>query len=290
METLLQLLISGVALGSIYGLVALGFLVIFHATGLVNFSQGEMLMVGSMTTYVLLMAQDRNYGLVVIGVVLAGLVLAAVFRFGLYEPLRRKDAPMYSLVVATIAFGLVLTEVMALLVGNTRFGVDPIASGGPISFGGVTIGRQMLAIVGLTWLLVGAVWLFFNRSLTGMSLRAVGINRTAAAVSGVRVGRLVTIGFAVSIVITGIAGLLIAPVLGAGAHMGLPLAVKGFGAAVLGGMSSVYRGMVAGLGIGMTETLSSYYVSSAYAPVIAYSILLVALVLLPAQIRQGEHA
>lgn len=290
MNTFLQLIIGGVALGSIYGLVALGFLVIFHTTGVVNFAQGEMLMVGAMVTFVLLMTNGASYGFVVVGVIAAALLLTALFRFGVYAPLQRRGAPLHSMVVATIAFGLVLTEGAALLVGNTRLGVNPIFDGGPVSIGGVAILRQTLVIVAVTIAMVAAVWWFFNRSLTGISLRAVGLNRTAAAVSGIRVPRLVTIGIGVSVVVTCIAGVLIAPVIGAGPTMGLALAVKGFGAAVLGGMASVYRGMVAGLAIGIVETLSSYYLSSGYAPVIAYSVLLVALVFLPARVRQGVHA
>jgi branched-chain amino acid transport system permease protein len=291
METFLQLAVSGVALGSIYGLVALGFLVIYHATGLVNFAQGQLLMVGAMAMFLLLMRIGLPFPVAVVGVVLVALALTIVFRFGVHLPLVKRGAPSHDMVVATIAFGLVLTEVAALAIGNTRYGVDPIVDAPPLAIGGVTIQTQSLVIVIVAWVLVGALWLFFNRTLTGISLRAVGLNRTAAAVSGVRVGRLITIGFAISVVVTAIGGMLIAPIIGVGPDMGLVLAVKGFAAAVLGGMSSVYRGMVAGVGIGLVEILASYYLSSAYAPVIAYAILLVALVLMPARVRtQGATA
>lgn len=290
MTTFLQLAVSGVAVGSIYGLVALGFLVIYHATGLVNFAQGQILMVGAMTTFVLLMQAGLGYPLVAAGVVVVGLLLTAVFRYGIHVPMARRNAPPENMVVATIAFGLVLTAAAGLLIGNTRFGVDPVIGGPPITLGGVSIQTQSLLIVAVSWLLVGGVWFFFTRTLTGMSLRAVGLNRTAAAVSGVRVKRLVTVGFAVSILVTVIAGMLIAPIIGAGPAMGLAIAVKGFAAAVLGGMSSVYRAMVAGVLIGLLEMFASYYLSSAYAPVIAYTVLFAALILMPARIRSQGAA
>lgn len=291
METLLQLAVSGVALGSIYGLVALGFLVLYHATGLVNFAQGQILMVGAMTVFVLLMQNGLPYPLAIIGVIVVGLALTVVFRFGVHLPMAKRNAPSFLMVVATIAFGLVLTAAAELWIGNQRYGVDPLVPGPPIQVGGVAIQTQSIVIVVVSWLLVGALWWFFTKTLTGVSLRAIGLNRTAAAVSGVRVGWLITIAFVISVGVTVIGGMLIAPLIGAGPVMGVGIAVKGFAAAVLGGMSSVYKGMVAGVAIGLIEMLSSYYISSSWAPVIAYAVLFVALILMPARIRtEGAHA
>jgi branched-chain amino acid transport system permease protein len=248
-------------------------------------------MVGAMATFVLLMRADLGYPLATVGVLVVALLLALVFRFAVHLPLVRTGAPGHNMVVATIAFGLVLTQAVALAIGNAQYGVDPIIGGGALSLGGVTIQRQALTIVVVAWVLVGGVWLFFNRTLTGLSLRAVGLNSTAAAVSGARVGRLVTLGFVLSVGVTAVSGLLVAPIVGASPNMGLALAIKGFAAAVLGGMSSVYRGMLAGVAVGLVEISSSYYLSSAYAPVVAYAILFAALVLMPARVRaQGAPA
>jgi branched-chain amino acid transport system permease protein len=291
METFLQLAVSGIATGSIYGLIALGFLVVYHATGLVNFAQGQILMVGAMAIFVFVMQFGLDYWIGIIAVIVVALLLALVFRFGVHVPLVRRGAPGHDMVVATIAFGLVLVEVVALTIGNARYGVDPIVSGAPLAISEITIQIQALIIVIVAWALVGALWIFFNKTLTGISLRAVGLNPTAARVSGVRVNRLITLGFAISVVVTVLAGMLIAPLTNAGAHMGMELAVKGFAAAVLGGMSSVYRGMIAGVAIGLIEVLASYYISGAYAGLIAFAILFVALVLMPSKVRMsGAHA
>jgi branched-chain amino acid transport system permease protein len=291
METFLQLAVSGIATGSIYGLIALGFLVVYHATGLVNFAQGQILMVGAMAIFVFVMQFGLDYWIGIIAVIIVALLLALVFRFGVHVPLVRRGAPGHDMVVATIAFGLVLVEVVALTIGTARYGVDPIVSGAPLAISGITIQIQALIIVIVAWALVGALWIFFNKTLTGISLRAVGLNPTAARVSGVRVNRLITLGFAISVVVTVLAGMLIAPLTNAGAHMGMELAVKGFAAAVLGGMSSVYRGMIAGVAIGLIEVLASYYISGAYAGLIAFAILFVALVLMPSKVRMsGAHA
>jgi branched-chain amino acid transport system permease protein len=213
-----------------------------------------------------------------------------VFNHGLVRPLNRRGAPLYSIVVGTIAFGVVLEEGAALLVGDEMHGVAPVVANKPLSVGGVSVLPQTLITVVVAWVIVGGVWLFFNRTLTGVSLRAVGINRTGATVTGIRVPRMIASGFILSLVVICLAGLLIAPIIGAGPRMGLDLGVKGFAAAVLGGMSSVYRGMVAGLAIGVLETTSAYYLSSSYAAAIAYAVLLVALCLQPLRIKMARTA
>ncbi len=291
MSTFLQLAVSGIALGSIYGLIALGFLVIYHATGLVNFAQGQLLMAGAMVTYLVLVRFGLGYPLALLAVIVVALVIALIFRYGIHRPMVARGAPITNMVVATIAFGLVLTAAVELAIGNTKYGVDPLFPGAPIAIGPVSIQTQSLVIVIVAWALVGAIWFFFTKTLTGVSLRAVGLNRNAAAVSGVRVSRLITIAFIISVTVTAVGGMLVAPIIGAGPDMGMSIAVKGFAAAVLGGMSSVYRGMIAGVAIGLIEMLSSYYLSSAWAPVIAYAILFFALVLMPARVREsGAHA
>lgn len=291
MTTFLQLAVSGIALGSIYGLIALGFLVIYHATGLVNFAQGQLLMAGAMTTYLVLMRLGLGYPLAIGAVIVVALILAFLFRYGMHRPMVKRGAPTTNMVVATIAFGLVLTAAAELFIGNTKYGVDAVFPGPAIVVGGISIQTQSLLIVAVAWLLVAGIWYFFTKTLTGVSLRAVGLNRNAAAVSGVRVSRLITVAFVLSVAVTAIGGMLVAPIIGAGPDMGMAIAVKGFAAAVLGGMASVYRGMIAGVAIGLIEMLSSYYLSSAWAPVIAYAILFFALVLMPARVRQsGAHA
>ncbi|UUT34662.1 branched-chain amino acid ABC transporter permease [Microbacterium elymi] len=244
-----------------------------------------------MTTYLVLMRLGLGYPLAILGVIVVALILALLFRYGLHRPMVQRGAPTTNMVVATIAFGLVLTAAAELGIGNTKYGVDPIIPGPPIIIGGISIQTQSLLIVVVSWVLVAAIWFFFTKTLTGVSLRAVGLNRNAAAVSGVRVSRLITLAFILSVIVTAVGGMLVAPLIGAGPDMGTTIAVKGFAAAVLGGMASVYRGMVAGVVIGLIEMLSSYYVSSSWAPVIAYAILFFALVLMPARVRQsGAHA
>jgi branched-chain amino acid transport system permease protein len=278
---LLQLIVAGLAAGSIYGLIALGFLIIHHASGIVNFAQGNVLMIGAVTSYLVLGVLGWGY-LAAIPIVLAvAVALAFAFDRGVVRPLQRKGAPVYSIVIATLIFGIILAELAALVAGDQQRGVPALIPNDPVSLGGLSVRPQVILTVVLAWIIVGAVWWFFNRTLTGLSLRAVGHNRIGAAVTGVRVRRMVVVSFVLSFAITAIAGLLIAPILGAGPRMGLDLGVKGFAAAVLGGFDSVYKAMIAGVALGILETLTSYYLSSAYSSAIAYAVLLVALCLQP---------
>ncbi|PJJ55608.1 branched-chain amino acid ABC transporter permease [Compostimonas suwonensis] len=285
MNTALQLIIAGLAVGSIYGLIALGFLIIHHATGIVNFAQGNMLMVGAVTSYLVVSQFGLSYFVAIPVVVVVAVLVALVFDHGLVRPLQRRGAPVYSIVVGTLVFGIILAELAALIAGDQQRGVPPLVPNDPISLAGLSVRPQTLLSVLVAWAIVVGVWFFFNRTLSGLSLKAVGLNRTGAEVTGIRVPRMLTIAFIVSIVITCIGGLLIAPILGAGPRMGLELGVKGFAAAVLGGFDSVNKAMIAGVALGILETLTAYYLSSAYASAIAYAVLLVALCIQPLRVQ-----
>lgn len=292
MSTFLQLLLAGVAIGSVYGLIALGFLVINHASGIVNFAQGQMLMVGAIAAFILLAQVKVGYVIAVPTVVIVGIALSWAFNHVLIRPLESRKAPPFSLIVGTIAFGTVLAEVAAKVVSDESHGVPPVLPNNtPIKIGDqVTVLPQTLITVVVAWLIVGAVWVFFNRTMVGVSLRAVGVNRIGAAVSGIRVPQMIAVGLAVSIAVTGVAGMLIAPTLGANPRMGLEIGVRAFAAAILGGFDSVYRGMIAGVFIGVIEILASYYISSAFAPTIIYAVMLVALAVQPLRANRDVGA
>jgi len=273
--------VAGVATGSVYGLIALGFLIINHATGVVNFAQGVMLMVGAVSTYLLVVVLGLSYWVAIPLVIIIGVLLALVFDQTLVTPLQKRNAPVFSIVIGTLLFGSVIAELAAQIAGDQPHGVPAIVDNSPITIGELTIRPQTVISLIAAWVIVLGVWYFFNKTLTGLSVRALGINRTGAAVVGVRVKRMVRIAMILSIVVTVIGGLLIAPILGAGPRMGIDLGVKGFAAAVLGGFNSVYLAMAAGVALGVLEVLTAFYVSSAYSSAVAYALLLLALCLQP---------
>jgi len=280
LENYIQLVIAGISTGSIYGLIALAFLIIYNTTKIVNFAQGEMVMVGAMMAFFGIGISKFNYFGTILLVLAAMIVLSYVFRYALVAPLQRRGAPMFSIIIGTIAFGTVVSEGIGLWLGKQQYGVPPIIPNNPIHFLNLSILPQSLLIIIVSLVLVVAIWYFFHKTMIGLSLRAVAINPDGAKVSGINISRMVAIGFALSALVSGIGGMLIAPVAGASPYMGLSIAVKGFAAAILGGMGNMYAGMVGGLIIGVIESLLSYNFA-AYAEPITYGIMLFMLFVKP---------
>jgi branched-chain amino acid transport system permease protein len=280
LESTFQLLIAGISAGSIYGLIALAFLIIYNATQIVNFAQGEMVMVGAMMGYFGLSLRGYSYASTILIMIAAMFVLAYLFRYLLVTPLQRRQAPLYSIIIGTIAFGMIVSEGMGLALGKQQYGVPPMIANETLKIGELSILPQNLLIILISWGLVAIIWYFFTHTILGLSLRAVGINREGALVCGIRVSRLLTIGFVLSAIVSGLGGLLIAPIAGASPYIGLSIAVKGFAAAILGGMGNIYAGMIGGLIIGIAESFSSYY-TPMYSEAIAYGIMLLMLFVKP---------
>lgn len=280
MENYVQILIAGISTGSIYGLVALAFVIIYNSTKIVNFAQGEFVMMGGMMAFLGLTLMQLQYGfafLLILGVMM---LLAVAFRYVLVSPLQRRNAPLFSIIVGTIAFGTVVSEGIGLLLGKQPYGVPPIIENRPVTIGSVSLLPQNLFIIVIAFLLVAFIWFFFNRTFLGRSLRAVGINPDGAKVCGIKVAHIQLLGFVISAIVSGIAGMLVAPIVGASPYIGLSVAVKGFAAAILGGMGNIYAGMIGGIIIGIAEAFGSYYISS-YAEAIAYIVMLVMLLVRP---------
>jgi branched-chain amino acid transport system permease protein len=281
LENYIQLFIAGISAGSIYGLIALAFLIIYNATRIVNFAQGEMVMAGAMMTFFGLGLVRLNYLAAFLIMAGAMVILAQLFKLILVAPLERRSAPLFSIVIGTIAFGTIASEGFGLWLGKQEYGVPPIVANVPLQFGNLSILPQNLFIILISWGLVAMIWFFFNRTMAGRSLRAVGINPEGAAVSGIKVSKMRTVGFTLSALVSGIGGMLLAPITGASPYIGLSLAVKGFAAAILGGMGNIYAGMIGGLIIGVAESFASYYISQ-FAEAITYGIMLVMLFFKPA--------
>ena len=280
MDILIQLLIAGISLGSIYGLVALAFLVIYNSTQIVNFAQGEMVMVGGMMAFLGLSLYNFSYISTFFIVIGSMIVIAFLFQNVLVNPLRKQNAPIFTIIIGTIAFGTVSSEGMGLWLGKQEYGVPPIIPNDPISIGGASILPQSVLIIVISWVLVIGIWYFFHNTMTGLSLRAVSVNAEGAQVSGIKIKRMLMIGITISAIVSGIGGMLVAPIIGASPYVGLSIAVKGFAAAILGGMGNIYAGMIGGLIIGITEAFFSFYIPS-YAEAITYGIMLFMLVVKP---------
>ena len=248
MAELLQFVFSGLTVGAIYALVALGFTLIYKASDIINFAQGEFVMLGGMMTVFGAQAGLPLPVAALIAVILTTAVGLALHRFAV-APAR--GATPVALIMITIGASIFLRGV-AQIVFDKRFHSLPSLFGGdPIKFGGAAILPQSLVVLASATIIVVVLWLFIDRTMLGKAVIATAANRLAARLIGVNTRSIVDFSFAVSAAIGAIAGILITPIALTSYDAGTLLALKGFAAAMLGGIGSAPGAVVGGLIIGM---------------------------------------
>lgn len=279
MAELIGQIIFGLAIGSVYALVAIGFSMIFRSTGLLHFAHPDLMMIGGMVGYtVAVRTQLPLIAVFLIAGVAVGLLSAAIDRIS-FRPLRRRGA-LLNLIIATIGWSIVLINLAIFI-----WGIEP--SSYPQGYlpqgrriGGILVAPQNLLILVVALVAMGALQLFFTRTRTGHAMRATAENAVAAQLMGIRVERMMALTFFLSGLLAGGAGVLVASMFYADASLGL-IGVKSFAAAVLGGFGQFGGAVAGGLLLGLVETLGAFYVSSAFKDLIAYSVLILVLLLRP---------
>ena len=270
--------LSGITVGSIYAIVAIGFNIIYCCTGIINFAQGEFLIVGAMTAISL-------SHVVPLPVAIAGAVAITTLLGGLIEivflrPV--KNASVLRLIVITIGLSIVIREAM-LHLWDEKVRSLPYFTGSAVStvtILGAHISPQVLWVLGVSAVIVTALTLFLRFTLTGRAMRACADDRMAARLCGINDRRMVTLSFMLSAGIGALAGCVISPVTQTQYDMGAPLAIKGFTVAILGGLGNSMGAVAAGLLLGLLEALVTSQ-SSAYKEVVSIVVLLLILVLRP---------
>ncbi len=275
---LVQYLLAGLTLGAIYALVALGFAIIYNASHVINFAQGEFVMIGGMAT-----ASFIDAGLplplsIVVAVGVAACVGLALEKLAV-EPAR--GASVVTLIIITIGASILLRGLAGLVWDKKIHAVPAFSGDAPIAIAGATLLPQSLWVLGVTVAAVAALWWFFNRTLTGSAILALSHNRLAAQLVGVSVRRVLAVSFGLSAALGALAGILIAPITFTSWDVGIMLGLKGFAAAILGGLGSGPGAIAGGLALGLLEALGAGYLSSAYKDVIAFAIMLAVLVFMP---------
>ncbi len=278
MAELLQFLLSGVTVGAIYALVALGFTLIYNASEVVNFAQGEFVMIGGMTTAFLYAAGLPVWLAALLAILAAVLVGIALNKLAV-EPAR--GAPVLALIIITIGASIFLSGT-AEIVFDKQFHRFPAFSGdSPIAIGGATILPQSLWVLGGAMAIFAALYLFFTRTLLGRAVLATANNRMAAKLVGINTGFVMTFSFALSAAIGALAGVLVTPITFTSYDVGVGLALKGFAGAMLGGMGSPPGALIGGLAIGLAEALTAGYISSDYKDAAAFIVILAVLFFMP---------
>lgn len=278
MSELLQFLLSGVTVGAVYALVALGFTIIYNASDVVNFAQGEFVMLGGMTTVFI-----HGAGAPLPLAVLAAIVLTAALGVAMnklaIEPAR--GAPVVSLVIITIGVSIFIRGAAQLVFDKQIHSFPAFSGDDPFRIFGATILPQSLWVIGGAFAVFVGLWLFFTRTLLGRAVLATSNNRLAAQLVGINTTFVMTLSFALSAGIGALAGVLVTPITLTSYDVGLGLALKGFAAAMLGGMGNPKGALVGGLALGLLEGLTAGYISSQYKDAAAFIVILGVLFFMP---------
>ena len=277
-QILAQLLVSGIAVGMIYGVIAFGYQLTFATSKTLNFGQGEALMIGALVG--LTTASFIGYWAMLPVVLGFGLLQGAmVERLGVRQAMKMKSESGW--IMATIAIGIIIKNLAENVWGRDDLKFPSPLSEVPIDVGGVRVLPMEVVIVFGALALMLAVELFNRRSVFGKAVVATANDRDAAGLMGINTGQVITFSYALSSMTAAFAGVLVAPVTLTGATMGAVLGLKAFAVAIIGGLSSGLGVIVGGLILGITETLTGYYISTGYKDVPGLVLLLLVLMLKP---------
>jgi branched-chain amino acid transport system permease protein len=278
-DQILQYTLSGLSTGAIYALIGIGFSIIYNATGIINFAQGEFVMLGGMLTLLFLETLHLPLWAAIPCAIAASTVGGLLFERLAIRPLR-KPTPI-NLVIITIGGSILFRGLAMLAWGKDTHAIPPFSGDTPISISGATILPQHLWILGITLLIIAANKFYFYHTISGKAMRACSYNRRAAGLVGIDVRRMVLFSFIISSAMGAVAGIIVAPLTMTAYDVGIMLGLKGFCAAIIGGMSSGIATVVGGLILGVLESLGAGLISSGYKDAIAFIILLLLLFLRP---------
>jgi branched-chain amino acid transport system permease protein len=277
----LQLIISGLANGCVYGLIALGFVMIYKATEAVNFAQGDLMMFGAFITVWL--TNSDYMGLPFWVAVLLAISIMGVFGFllELFVIRRMFGQSQISVVILTIAIGFILRFLAGAIWGHEPVSLESPFTGQEVRLGSLVLGAEEVAVIVVTVLLTGLLFLFFGRTKLGLGMQAASQNQLAAYYMGIPVKRVHGMIWGLSGMVSAIAGIMFAAKGAIDPSTGL-LGIKAFAAAVIGGFGSLPGVLIGGIIIGLTEPFASRYIAAGYSQIAPYTILLLVLVFKPA--------
>ncbi|MCK6376190.1 MAG: branched-chain amino acid ABC transporter permease [Zoogloea sp.] len=275
---LLQFLFSGLTVGATYALAALGFTLIYNASNVINFAQGEFIMLGGMLAVFFTQAGLPLPAALVLAILVPAVVGVVIEKLAI-EPV--KGAETVTLIIITIGASLVIRGLVQVFLGKNTHSLPAFSGDTPIEILGATLMPQSLWVMGVTAVVVVVLWYFFNRTLTGKAMLATSYNRLAAELVGINTNGVLFMSFAMSAALGALGGILITPITLTSYDVGIMLGLKGFVAAVLGGLGNGLGAVVGGLLVGILEAMGAGYLSSAYKDAIPFVLILFILFFMP---------
>jgi branched-chain amino acid transport system permease protein len=275
---LLQLLLSGLAVGATYALVGLGIALVVQVTGVINFAQGEFVMLGALP-YAMLAGAGVNRLLAAALAVAGTACVGALVNLAVIQPARRASTDR--LILLTLGASTVLQGLTLVAVGTDPRFARPFTDGEPLRLGGANLPLQYLWVVGTTALAVAAVWWLLVHTRTGAAMRATAMDAEAARLVGVSPRRMSLAVFILAAAVGAVGGVVLAPLQAPDAQIGVALGLKGFTAAVAGGLDNPAGAVAGGLLLGLLEALAAGYLPSGYRDAVAYGLLVAVLLARP---------
>src|ERR1700754_3363526 len=275
----LQLLFTGLGIGSIYALVALGFVLIYRATNVVNFAQGDFAMLGAFAMVVLAIDFELPYWLSILITLVLLVTFGALFNLAVYYPLRHRS--FLPVIISTIGASILLANSVLAIYGPQPQVLEGWFETPGIQLGPVYLDSQYLLIIAVTIVLVIFNYWFFERTMLGKKLQATSQDKEMASLLGISVSSMIMITFIYSAVLGGLAGILVAPVLFVSIQMGSTIALKAFAATIIGGFGDVTGAIIGGIALGIIETFGAAYISVPYKDAFAFMVLILFLVFRP---------
>ena len=279
LSSLLQYLLTGLTVGATYGLTGLGFTIIYNTTSIINFAQGEFVMLGGMLAVALMAGLGWTLIPAILGA-MAGTTLVGVLMHQLtIRPVRRAEALQY--IIITIGVSILIRGIAMLVFGKDTFALPQFTGSAPLAFLGASVMPQNLWVLGVTALLLLLMKLFFDRTIHGKAMLACSVDPKAASLVGVSVRKMAVTSFALSAFVGAVGGVILAPITLTSYDRGIMLGLKGFAACILGGLGNPFGAAAGGIALGVLESLGAGYISSGYKDAFAFLALLVLLFVKP---------
>ncbi len=277
MTELFAFLLSGLTVGFVYALVGMGFTVIYNSSGIINFAQGEFVMAGGMVMVFLLHAGipvAPAFGLAILVTAMLGILLWKLIDLS-------RDSSQVSLIILTLGYAIFLRGLTEVVLDKELHTMPSFVGDGSFEIFGTILSYQALLIMIVSLLIVIGLYLFFRHTRTGKAMIAVSDNVDSARLMGINVRAILMLNFALSAGIAAIGGILLTPIASTNYEVGVMLGLKGFAAAIIGGLSNPFGAVLGGLILGLIEALVAGYISSEYKDAVAFIIMLLILFMRP---------
>ncbi len=281
----LQFLFSGITVGAVYALSALGFTLIYNSSNVINFAQGEFIMLGGMLAVFFTQAGLPMPVALLLAILIPAVVGILMEKIAI-EPV--KNAETVTLIIITIGASLVIRGLVQVWLGKGTHSLPAFSGDAPIQILGAILMPQSLWVLGGTSLAVIAMWYFFNRTLQGKAMLATSYNRLAAELVGINTSWVLFMSFAMAAGLGALGGILVTPITLTSYDVGIMLGLKGFVAAVVGGLGNGLGAVIGGLLVGILEAMGAGYISSAYKDAIPFVLILFILFFMPRGLFGGK--